>query len=581
MFSDYYKNELRHLKEMGEEFSKTHPILAPMLKGPSADPDVERLLEGVAFLTANIKQKLDDEFPEILHSLVQIVCPHFLCPIPSVTMMVFQPKSNLKEVLRIPKGTYIDSLPVDGTTCRFRTCSDIDISPLTLVDAEIFNLTSEGNHSDQVEIKLTFSLHGINLSEWKTNNLRLYFSGDYHEASNRYFLLRHFLTSIAITTPNCDLPFTLEPNQIRPGGFEKEDAILPYPSNIFPSFRLIQEYFLFPEKFLFLDLNLSQWADRGDDVSFTISLVCNTPSFDLPNIHKEHFILFAVPAINLFDQDAEPKRMDQREAEILVRPSDMEPGSYQIHSIDQVSGILRGQTEKRIFTPFSGYNPVTTDTPVYHQVFRPSILDNVMDLYLSIAYSKDEIVTDSEVVSINLTCTNSFLPEALQAGDICKPTANTPELVTYQNICQPTTSHSPPLSGDLLYYLLSHLSTNYLSLSDTASLRKMLSLYILPGSRNKTKEIVNQKRINGILSVDMIPQERLINRMAYRGEAIHIKIKHDHFASPGDMFLFGSILDFFLGTHVSINTYTVLTFEDVLKGEYITWPTRLGTRPLI
>ena len=117
----YFLNELDSLKEIAEEFSQANPTLAPLLSQPSADPDVERILEGVAFLTAGIRQKIDDDFPEFSQGLLNQIFPHYLRPIPSATIMEFTPTPILKNTLNTPAGTYLDSVEIDGVRCRYKT----------------------------------------------------------------------------------------------------------------------------------------------------------------------------------------------------------------------------------------------------------------------------------------------------------------------------------------------------------------------------------------------------------------------------------------------------------------------------
>jgi len=135
MFNRYFQEELAHLRELGAEFSKAHPALAPMLSGPSTDPDVERLLEGVAFLSGMLREKLDDEFPEIIHELMRLIWPHYLRPIPAATIVAFSPKPALKNPATIPAGIQLGSVPVEGTSCLFKTCYDVEIHPLSLLEA--------------------------------------------------------------------------------------------------------------------------------------------------------------------------------------------------------------------------------------------------------------------------------------------------------------------------------------------------------------------------------------------------------------------------------------------------------------
>ena len=125
MFAKYYQDELAWLREMGAELAAARPDMARYLGEPGADPDVERLLEGFAFLTGRIRQKLDDEFPELTHGFMDMFCPHYLRPIPSMAILQITPKPNQNVAgVVVPRGTPIDSKPVDGTRCRFRTVAE-------------------------------------------------------------------------------------------------------------------------------------------------------------------------------------------------------------------------------------------------------------------------------------------------------------------------------------------------------------------------------------------------------------------------------------------------------------------------
>ena len=185
MFNRYFQQELANLKELGEAFSKAHPAVAPMLSGAAADPDVERLLEGVAFLTALLREKLDDEFPEIVHELIQIIWPHYLRPVPAATIIAFQPKPALKQSLKIPAGILVNSVPVEGTTCTFRTASPVEVHPLNLVDAAL--LEPAGRPS---ALRIKLELNGMKLADWQTDTLRLYLSGDFSVATDLAMILQ-------------------------------------------------------------------------------------------------------------------------------------------------------------------------------------------------------------------------------------------------------------------------------------------------------------------------------------------------------------------------------------------------------
>jgi type VI secretion system protein ImpG len=202
-------------------------------------------------------------------------------------------------------------------------------------------------------------------------------------------------------------------------------------------------------------------------------------------------------------------------------------------------------------------------------------------MFLSVAYPPEAEAPKTETLSIRLMCTNGSLAESLQVGDISLPTSSSPDFAEFENIRPPTINTLPPLGSNLLWRLLSHLSLNYVSLGKAENLRALLELYIFPESRDRTTVIANQKRIAGIQGIEAKATNRLVSGIMMRGQEIEVKLRQDHFASEGDLFLFGCVLDYFLGVCASINTFTRLSVEEVVKGERYQWPARVGDRFLI
>ena len=581
MFRDYFKNELQKLHEIGTEFSKDNPVLAPLLDGSSADPDVERILQGTAFLTANINRKLDDKFPEIIYSLLQIIDPQYLQPVPATTVMEFSPKSNLTEPLQIKKGTYIDSIPVDNTVCRFKTCYDMTLSPLTIRDVRCQQVSVEGSVEEEIEIELDFNLNGISLDNWNEKELILYLGGDYGNATDLYYLLLHFLKEISISNDGGKTSVQIEKDKLDSDGFAQNEALVPFPKNLFPGFRILREYFLFPEKFMFLRLNIEDWIGRGEGNQFSVSFKCAIPPFSSPKIDKKSFHLHCVPAVNLFQHGSDPVQLKQHQIDVPIEPSGALVESFEVFSIDQVTGFQRSGEGKRTFDPFEKFLLKTGKNPIYQPFFRPSPKGDSLNLHISLAYPPEETISNNEIINVSLTCTNQYVPDSLRAGDISTPTTNTPELATFKNLTAPTLSHSPQLSEKVLWKLLSGLTVNSNALSGLDAFKSLLMHSVIEDGRDKPREIANSKRMNSITELEVRPEERLCGKSLYRGQEIKIKIKSDQFVSSGDMFLFGTILDRFLGTYSSFNTYTALIFEDTVKWETIKWPARLGARPLV
>lgn len=575
MTSKYYQHELDNLRELAVEFAAAHPNIAPQLGGPRPDPDVERILEGVAFLTAQIRETLEQGFPEFAQGILNQIFPHYLRPIPSATIIQFTPKTILNGKLPVPKGTYIDSAPVEGVSCRFRTCYDVDVLPLRLE-----RVATDSVSGGRRIIDLHFELQSMHLNDWKSDTLRFCIGGDYASAADLFFLLMRYIENVEIEGEG-GLPCVLPRNSLQPLGLSKQEAILDYPSNSFPAYRLLQEYFLLKEKFLFMELSgLSTWRERGASRKFAIRFTLKDIPISMPRVDTESFLLHATPAINLFTTDAEPVLLDNRRNEIRIRPARDQGGKVQVYSVDNVVGRARGASGKTEYVPLGMNIGNAGKSPVYQVTFKPAQLGEYVEPYMNVSYPDGYQLPGAETLSVQLTCSNGDLPTALRRGDVSKPTSSTSELVEFKNVLPPTEHQQPPMGGTMLWRLLSHLSLNYLPIADTENLRSLLGLYIFSGADKKT-EATNRRRIAGINNISVKPSDRLVQGTILRGQEIEVSVDHDHFLSRGDLFVFGAVLEKLFSSFASLNVYTALSISDTNTGENYEWPASLGERPLI
>lgn len=573
MIVDYYQRELERLREDGALFARKHPALAPLLAGEGTDPDVERLLEGTAFLAAQIREKLDDELPEVIHALLNMVAPHYLRPLPSATIMAFTPRRALRECLTIPRGTEIRSVEVEGTACTFATAADVELAPLQIEEVQL----ARGQDRRGV-LRLQFSTcNNVLLKAIDLDKLRLHFCGGYAEAARRLML--------CLTHTRC-LRFSAEgkireipPSALSMVGFDDTDAIVPYPPRSFPGFRHLQEFFMLPERFCALDVTgFAQWRERGNGTAFSLEFVLGDLPDDCPAFKNGHVRLFVCPAVNIFPTSGEPIRLDYSRASYPVRPSGQNMAHYQVYSVDNVRGLAQGEAQPREYLPFLAANPGNASHPVYSLSSR---LEND-SLAISIAIGRQAGSQPvPEVLSLDLHCTNGSLPERLRTGEICMPTVSSPLLAEFTNLRPPTASSLPPLGGNTLWRLLSHLYTNFLSMASGESLRSLLKLYIFGKSGDNAGQMAHLKRIDGIVEAVTTPCELLSRGHLLRGQDLHLRVRADNFASDGDLYVFCSVLDAFLGTYAAINTFTRLSVTDISNGREFRWPARLGRRTLL
>jgi type VI secretion system protein ImpG len=239
-FNKYFQDELIALRELGKEFAERNPALAPFLNTPGRDPDVERIFEGFAFLTGRLRQKLDDELPEIILSLFNLLWPNYLRPIPASSVIRYQPSNNISGAIHIPRGTSVESVEVEGTRCRFRTVYDTEVLPLRIA-AQSFQ-----EKDGQASLVLRFESLGPPLENIPFSRLRLFLTGEQAIAKTIYYTMLRRIREVKIvlhdSSVKSHITASLPPEEnIRPVGFLEEEAAYPYPSNTFPGYRIIQE----------------------------------------------------------------------------------------------------------------------------------------------------------------------------------------------------------------------------------------------------------------------------------------------------------------------------------------------------
>ncbi len=582
VFNRYYQDELAYFRDLGQEFAQSHPSIAPMLAGPGSDPDVERLLEGVAFLTAKLRLKLDDELPEVLHSLMEILWPHYLKPVPSITTVEFKPAPQLNEAVKIPEGTSLDSTPAEGTTCRFRTCTPVNIWPLYLEDAGF-----EERSSARSRMVLTFASSSVNLSEIAAldETLSLHLHGDYGIMASLYMMFLRELKEVYLEDPEDGKTVALDPGRsVRPLGFTDGYGLLPFPPETFEGYKFLLEYFLYPSRFLNLGLDgLSALAGfKGN--RFSVHFVFGKDFSHAGQIRRGNIRLFTTTAINIFRHEADPLRIDPEKVEYLIRPTGQHRHHYAVYSIEEMVGWVPGTVERHSYHPvFSFTPPKDKNTRGFYQIMvRPAVSWEGVESYVSfLNLSHKPENPDVKIVSPSLLCTNANLPAALQAGDIRLPTADTPEMVTFKNITKPTQSIWPPIEQGVLWRLTSHLSLNYLSLSKVEYLRHLLSLYNFHNFGDRNLATANELKIKGIKALSTKQARMLFRGQPLSGLDIKIEVSGKNFAGPGDLFIFGQVLNEFFSLYCNINTFSRLTLKETDQGQELTWPARLGRRPLL
>ncbi len=583
----YFRDELAFLRLQGREFATAYPELTRFLSEQNSDPDVERLLEGFAFLTGNLRAKIEDEFPELTHGLLNMLWPNYLRPVPSMTIMQFSviPGAIAQPAL-VSQGCQLDSLPQDGVTCHFQTCHDAWVYP-----ADIQHISAQSGN-DLSTISLDIALHApLPLSELQLDKLRLFLGGDSYTAYELYFWLSNQLSHIELEVNG--KRFRQEAKALKPVGFERDDALLPYPNNVYSGYRILQEYFCFPESFLFFELSGGEWPKQPLPVcEFRVHFCFDRPLPAELKIRPDSFMLNCVPAINLFQHDSEPVNLNGRQAEYPLKASYRHADSFEIFSVDKVEGWVEGNLGRsrgtpRIYQPFESFQHqierAKQRLALYYRVrVKESVSGDGFEHSLSFVRGDETIAHDlDESISVTLTCTNRSRAARLKVGSVCVPTGSSPSFATFRNLIRPTRPLRPALDGSLHWTLISNLSLNYVSLLRRDALVQVLRTYDFPALHDKQAEQASRKRLAGIEEIETTPVDRLVRGMPVRGLKSVLSIRQSAFGSEGELYLFSTVLAHFFSLYASVNAFHLLEVVNLDNKERYQWPVQIGQHSLM
>jgi type VI secretion system protein ImpG len=589
MFNKYYQDELTYLRELGREFASAYPAIAPLLAERGGDPDVERLLEGVAFLTGKIRQKLDDELPEVIHSVAALLFPHYLRQIPATSVIEFTPLPNVvREKLLVARNAEVGSVPVDGVSCRFRTTQDVELIPLAVEDVRV-DTGAQLSQSLRIELKVT---GGAALAALQLSSVRFYIHGERRLQDDLRLWIGAHADGVALAAVDAagrDTTVTSLPaRNIKLVGFAEEESLIPFPATVYPGFRLLQEYFTLPQKFSFFEisgLEALPFDKVTDRFAILIHFRDNLPAGT--RVAKENFRLFCSPVVNLFDHTTDPIKPEPTKYEYMARPAGSTPVAHEIYSIDNVVGIAR-RTSQRVEIPsfFDFKHELDTDAAAravfYQTSLRPATVGDGIDIYLSFGSPQDAgTIPEFDVISVEATCTNRRLAAQLKVGDLRVPTATSPAVATFTNVTGVTSPLAPPLGRELQWRVLAHMAMSYRSITELEVLRATVDIYNFHAIVDRQAARANQLRIAAIKSIKVRPTDRLYRGAPIRGVAAEIELDEGGFSGEGEMYLFASILNEMFSSYVSLNSFTQLTVTGANTRVVYKWEPKSGNLNLI
>lgn len=570
MFERYYQTELSYLRQAGREFAAQHPALAGMLAEPGADPDVERLLEGFAFVAAGLKQRIDESYPELIEGLSELLFPHIVRTTPACTIIELRNTvRTARGRLRIAAGSRVLSRPVRGSPCTFVTSRAVEVLPLRLIASRV-------DESSQSSPLLTVDLEverGAGAAVFSELPLRFHLAGESALTSQLHLWLSRHLRGVSLV---CDESvIELPARAVRTVGFADDDALFPWPSFSPHGARILLEYFTLPGKFMFFDVYGLERAASIAPARFKLVFRFAAPPPLLARMPDDTLRLHCVPACNVFHADADPIKLSHDQRPVLLRAAGLDPSAMEVFSVETVTGATKNG-QRRTYAPFHSFRHARQGPAregLYTLSRRRSPVDDGMHTHIAVQRPETSAgarhVVEDEVLSIQMLCTNRSLVCDLQHGEISVATPDIASGIVLSNIGPVSPPTRPSLGSAVPWNLLSHLGCSRRSLSDASVLKSLLSHYCAQdpqpfarateGALQPPRSRNNLARIEAIRTVRSSTVTRTLSGSAASGSRYLVELEQSAFVSIGDAFMFGLVLHALLDNSAQVNTFADLS----------------------
>ncbi len=587
----YYDQELGYLRQAGAHFAKKYPKIASRLdvhEGPSQDPHVERLIESFAYLTARLRRDLDERTARMATAILTNLYPHLVHVVPSMSIAQFKvdlTKGKLTDGYTLSKGAKLETL--GDVTCQFRTCYDVTLWPISLSDVRVvsaldYNALS-GSDSSRQFLRLTLKEMETPLHALTLGSLQFYLSGEPSVVKRLCDLLGQTHSEVYLS-PDGGQTF----NAIQPGisfcGLGDDEAVLPASAKSHGAYRLVQEYFTFPQKFHFIELDGLDLTACNEEVEIFISLSAPVLSTQRDLFKPENFLLGCTPIINLFDRISEPVRLNHQTTEYRLVPDVRRERTTEIYSVNRVLAAVDQAPNTKSYAPYFATTYATDQNShsAYWVARRQESIHVKMtgsDIQLSFVNLDFEVqAMEEETVFAHITCTNRGLTEQIPPGAALQIEQALPAAITCLE--RPTIQIEAPSDASSLWSLINALSLNGLFMADVDERIDVLkdTLLMLGGHGNDWGKI----EVLGIVDVCFEKVVKRVRPEAWRGFAQGIKITltiDESAFTHHSAFIFGTVLNQFFHMYVSPNAFTQLVFKSTSReGEWLQWPLIPGSR---
>lgn len=566
---DYFEAEMRHLLDSAQDFAEAYPEQASMLNLTSVkdrDPYVERLLEGMAYLTAQVRQRIDDSVPELSESLLNQLNPALCRDYPAHCIVEVQHQAQSKECNNLARGARISSAKVgpEQTECTFSTTRDTVARPLTL-----HQVRSEKRLSGGVNLRFTLRKpNGVAWQDLNTNTVPIYIYADWPLAYGLFELLTHPDSHAQAFQGSRQWPVMLSS-----GNLSEQPGMLPETGREHSAYSLLHDYFCARERFLFVALEGMEQIDLTDDAD-EVDIVIESP-VPLPqghNVSDRTLRLNCVPTINLFPAQAEPVSYTHKRAEYALRVDHTYHGVAHVYAVKELSGRDPRSGQVRAYQPLHAMRYRTPDACTYREQSR---LDSIGQRQTFLTLHQGANARE-EVLSIDVLANNAQLPRRhIELAEIMSQSPEVPKDLTLCNITRPSRMLSPPPLQDFQWQLVSLLSSSLSALDTADKLRHMLSLF------DWTEQVENRNRIQAIDSLNSALRHQINQGALCQVVQLTLEINESGFSSRSDMYLFGTVLHHFFTAFANVTEFVETRIVALPSYKEWSWKPSIGKKAVL
>lgn len=603
---DFYKSQLSALRDDAMAFAERHPDVARLLgmgAQQAADPQVELLIQSFAYLTGKLQYQMEMDQASLPNALLGFLYPHLEAPVPSMLIAEIAVKpdgANFGKEQILGRGRNISASTRNDqghkVECRFRTCSDTPLLPLRVEEIEVlpprqFGFPARYQHVHSV-LRVRIQAEGAGkLQTEGPQRLRFYINSNEPHAYRLYEMLALHLTGIAVHVPKnltsgASTAFAPEDaDALRWIGFADDEAMLETNQHTHPGYRLLQEYFAFPEKFLFFEACQLDFSDVQD--SFDLLFLLNMPVDKSMTFTPQALRLNCVPLVNLFSQRIDPIALDHTEYEYRLLGDLVNHRYCEIYALQSLESIRPDGSPRPIAPYFAMDDGLRLEKQDYFYVARrersqganisgSELFVSFLDMHFDLTQLADEAIGGKAL------CTNRRLPEQLRAGEPMYLEGAGP-VTAIAALTKPTPHQTPEMIGTRPWALVSQLALNHLSLADgpqaLTALKDILRLHV---GANK---IGGLKQIDGLISLTCRSVVRHVGRDGWRGfvrgSHVHLEMDRNRF-DDGSPVLFCEILRRFFALYATVNNLVEVSLETQdIKGTRKQWQALAGAQTVL